>query len=343
MTPSPVPPPPPLEPPDAGARVPAWAFDLLAVTIAAALGAALWLAGATLDPTARDQVHDLSLSIRIRELRSLSDGNRHPLFPALLAPFAGRDPGFQTRALIAGIVVTMGVAFAIYRSASKVYSRALGLSALVLLLIELRLQGRRICPEPLVAGLLIAGVAVLARARGGGRPVRTTFAGGGVLGLAWLAKGSATLALAAAVAHVLTSGEGRARRVGALLAGFALAASPLIAWNVSQGHGPLYNVNSAHVMWEDGWDGDLDKRSVATAATWWASHTAADGVGRLARGLVGQRGVERIPARGESVSIDIDEDGIAHCDGMQLCELPSKDPSHGRSLACGYDNDVGIL
>ncbi len=169
--------------------MPGWALDLLALTVAAALGSALWLAGATLDPTARDQVHDLSLAIRIREWRSLSDGNRHPLFPALLAPFAGRDPGFQIRALVAGIIVTIVAAFAIYRSASRVYARSLGLVALVLLLIELRLQGRRICPEPLLAGLLIVGVSVLARARGSLRPVRATFAAGAVFGLAWLDEG----------------------------------------------------------------------------------------------------------------------------------------------------------
>ena len=276
----------------AGRAVPSWAWDALAIALAVTLGAALWLEGAHLDPTARDQVHDLSLAIRIREGRALSDGNRHPLFPALLAPFAGRDPAFQTRALMVGVGVGVLSLLAVYVAAAKVFSRRLGVVAVLALLIEFRLQGRRICPEPLAAGLLAVGVALLAWARAGPKPLRWTFAGGAVLGLAWLTKGSATLALGAAALWTITSGGARARRLGLLCAGFVVAAWPLMAWNVSQGHGPLYNVNSAHVMWEDGWDGDLDKRTIATPATWWAGHSMREGVSRWATGLVTQRGIE---------------------------------------------------
>jgi len=278
---------------------------VLAASIALALGGWLWLEGAHLDPTARDQVHDLSLAIRIREGRSLSDGNRHPLFPALLAPFAGRDPDFQTRALIVGIVVTVLAVFTVHRAAAKVYGRALGVGAIAVLIVEFRLQGRRICPENLVAAWLAVSAACLStgagRAREPGRAASWwTLAGGAALGLAWLTKGSATLSLAAAVGWLATTRgatwRGRVGRVGWLLAGFVLTAWPLMAWNVHEGRQPLYNVNSAHVMWEDAWDGDLDKRTTATLSTWWAAHSVMDGVRRLSTGLVSQRGIEFVYA-----------------------------------------------
>lgn len=291
----------------AGGGVPGWLWDVLVASIALALGGWLWIEGAHLDPTARDQVHDLSLAIRIREGRSLSDGNRHPLFPALLAPFAGRDPDFQTRALIVGIVVTVLAVFAVHRATAKVYGRALGVLTVVVLIVEFRLQGRRICPENLIAGWLAVSAACLSTGAGrtgaageeatAGRAGRWwTLAGGAALGLAWLTKGSATLSLAAAVGWLATTRgvtwRGRARKVGWLAAGFVLTAWPLMAWNVHEGRQPLYNVNSAHVMWEDAWDGDLDKRTTATLSTWWAAHTVMGGVRRLATGLVTQRGIE---------------------------------------------------
>ena len=74
--------------------------------------------------------------------------------------------------------------------------------------------------------------------------------------------------------------------------GFVVVASPLLAWNLSEGHAPTFNVNSAHVMWEDAWDEGLDLRSTATASAWFAHHGPTDALARLARGLVAQRGVE---------------------------------------------------
>src|SRR4029453_6497118 len=81
-------------------------------------------------------------------------------------------------------------------------------------------------------------------------------------------------------------------------AGFAVVASPLLVWNVSQGRSPTFNVNSAHVMWEDAWDVELDQRSEATPSSWWGSHRARDAIERevAGLGLLGreraQRGIE---------------------------------------------------
>ncbi|HVG94930.1 MAG TPA: hypothetical protein VND21_10820, partial [Planctomycetota bacterium] len=271
----------------------AWSAYLLAAAVALAFGAWCLLLTANLDPTARDQVHDLSLAIRIGEGTSLSDGNRHPLYPATLAPWASRDPSFFGDARLVSVVLAAISLLAVHVAVSRAFSPALGLLTMLGVLLEFRLQARRLCPEPLFAALLVLAASTLSRAAASRRPVFATASAGALTGAAWLAKGSATLSLAAAALHVLFSGGRRGPlRVGALLLGFVVLASPLLAWNVSQGRSPWFNVNSAHVMWEERWDVDLDRRSTATPRTWLAAHDPGDALARLADGLTRQRGVE---------------------------------------------------
>ncbi|MFO0932861.1 MAG: hypothetical protein U1E39_09135 [Planctomycetota bacterium] len=265
----------------------------LLVVLAMAFGALVHAGTATLSPTARDQVHDLSLALRIRDGEALSDGNRHPLFPALLAPVARRSPGFFDDACLVASVVAALAWLAVGGAAASVAGAATGLVAALAVVLEFRLQARRVCPEPLLAGLLAIAAARAATAAAASRPLRALAAAGGWLGLAWLTKGSALLSLGATLAVVVaTGGPGRARRAAAVFVGFVLVASPLLAWNVAHGRSPVFNVNSAHVMWEDAWDVELDARSTATPASYLDAHGVAGAVARLGRGLATQRGLE---------------------------------------------------
>src|SRR5439155_10437836 len=148
---------------------------------------------------------DLALSIRIREGTALSDGNRHPLFPAFLAPLARRAPGFFTDARAVSAVLTAFVLCLFYRLVSRAYSKRLALLAAALWLFELRFEARRVCPEPLVAGLLVAAAAALARAPSAPRRPLAYLVAGAWTGVAWLAKGSAILMLPAFGLHLVAA------------------------------------------------------------------------------------------------------------------------------------------
>ncbi|MBL9086760.1 MAG: hypothetical protein JNM10_06425 [Planctomycetia bacterium] len=269
------------------------AFLGLLCVAALTFGTLVHAGTASLSPTARDQVHDLSLALRLREGTALSDGNRHPLFPALLAPVARRAPAFFDDACLVASVVA-GLAWAaVGLAAGRVAGAAAGLVVALGVVLEFRLQARRVCPEPLLAGLLAVAAARTATAGAAARPLRAFGVAGGVLGLAWLTKGSALLSVLATLATVATTGGARrARRVGAVLLGFVVVASPLLVWNVAHGRSPVFNVNSAHVMWEDAWDVELDARSTATPASYLARHGVEGALRRLGDGLRTQRGLE---------------------------------------------------
>jgi 4-amino-4-deoxy-L-arabinose transferase-like glycosyltransferase len=282
----------PLPSSDPAARAPRaarlWLAALVSVFVAHA-----WHATASLPATARDQTADLLLALRMREEGVVSDGNRHPLLPAFLAPLARRDPSYFVEARAVSVVLS-GAAVALAGLATAaVFGRGVALLAVALALLEFRFHARRIAPEPLVAGLVVAGAMALAKGAGARRPLLLAFAAGVALGLAWLAKGTAILSLAAALLWLpFARGRPRARTAGALLLGFALAGSPLLLWNVARHGSPFHNANTSHVFWEDAWDADLDRRSTATAADWFARHDAGDAARRLADGATRQKGVE---------------------------------------------------
>src|SRR5204863_269753 len=101
-------------------------------------------------------------------------------------------------------------------------------------------------------------------------------------GAAWCAKGSALLALPVFALHAISARGRKGLGEAALVVlGFSAAASPLLVANAQAFGSPLYDVNTAHVAWEDGWDQDLDRTSTATMSSWLEGHSLADGVSRL--------------------------------------------------------------
>jgi hypothetical protein len=255
--------------------------------------AAVYVRGADLDPTARDQNADLAQAIRVREQGQLTDGSRSPLLPVLLAPMARRSPDFFVDARLVSVVLAALALLGCYLAVRKTFSPALALVASIVFLIEWRFQARRICPEPLLALFLVLATAVLAHIPSARTPRLLAGLAGGLLGLAWLAKGSALLSVFVALVW-LVGWQGRRGlvRAGVLLVGFVFAGSPLIAFNLAHDRWPLANASSDHVMWEDAWDQDLDRTSNATLGTYLETHDLGDIVGRLGHGLLHQKAVE---------------------------------------------------
>jgi 4-amino-4-deoxy-L-arabinose transferase-like glycosyltransferase len=283
---------PPLPLPDArpsGGR----RLDALFLGVVCLFCAWIYAITADLPASARDQVPDMALALRMSESGALSDGNRHPLLPALLAPFAKRDPRFMVSARLVALAATAASLLLVYVAAARVFSRPLALLSAFLFLFELRFHARRIAPEPILAGLLALSTSVLVRPPGKSSEALGTAVGGALLGLAWLAKGTALLSVAAALLWLVFSRGRRAVALGsALVAGFVAAAIPLLAFNAARYGSPLYNANTTHVMWEDGWDSELDRRTTATPGSWLERHDLGDAARRLATGLVRQKGVE---------------------------------------------------
>jgi len=272
----------------------AWRRPLaLAAGLILLFTAATYVRGAALDPTARDQAADMGAALRIREGGRFFDGSRSPLFPALLAPLASRSPDFFVRARLVSVALAACCALAVLAAAARVFGAGTGLFGAFVFLFEWRFQARRICPEPLVALLLVGATFLLAERERCRRPGLFALGAGALLGLAWMAKGSALLSLAACAGFLLVAGR-RPRLPAALLllTGFALTGAPLLVSSTRQFGSPLFNASSSHVMWEERWDQELDLRSTATARSYFAQHTPGEFAARLLHGLLHQKAVE---------------------------------------------------
>jgi hypothetical protein len=267
------------------------------VAVVLLFAAGIYVRGGTLDPTARDQTADLTTALRIHEGGFTWNGNRSPLLPLLLAPFARRDPAFFVAARLLSVLLAALCALALYAACARTWSPALGLWATVGFLFELRFQARRICPEPLVALLVILATWAFAAREESARPRRLALLAGVLLGLGWMAKGSALLALGAlGLWALLASRRRRVEAVVLLALGFTLGGAPLLVFNARHFGTPLYNANSAHVMWEDAWDVDLDQTSRASLGSYAAHHDLGDAAARLLHGLGRQKAVEWVYA-----------------------------------------------
>jgi len=273
------------------------ALHALAACLVLLFAALVYRQGATLDPTARDQAADMNAALRIREGGPLSDGSRSPLFPALLAPFASRSESFFVDARLVSVVLPALAALVLYAASARVFGAWIALLGMIGFLFELRFQARRICPEPLVALLIVGATLFFAEGEERGRRRVLALGAGLLLGMAWMAKGTALLSLAAFVAVALALLR-RPRLGGALLllAGFLAGGAPLLLFNGAHFGSPFFNASSTHVMWEDAWDQDLDRTSTATAKGYLETHRPAEILRRLFHGLFHQKAVEWIYA-----------------------------------------------
>jgi hypothetical protein len=237
-----------------------------------------------------DQSAYLKIGLDIRRGIALTDGNRHPLFPGLLAPFAQRGWSYFTTAKLLNLAIAMLTLLVSYWIARKVSSIPAALLTVVLLSHAHRFldSAAKVVVEPLLT--LIVVVVWFLVWEGQGSVVYWGLAGLGA-GLAYLAKGTGQIVLIAFLAaSVSLYGRRVLRRRGVwlFLAGYVVLASGLWLYNALHYGNPFYSFSTTHAMWLDTWEDRYvaDSSRLPTMITYLQSHSLQQIAQRLSNGLV---------------------------------------------------------
>ncbi|MBN1937046.1 MAG: glycosyltransferase family 39 protein [Anaerolineae bacterium] len=248
--------------------------------------------------SAWDQGSYLRLGLQIRHWLALTDGNRHPLLPLLLAPFARPDIGYFTWAKVLSLVLGLAGLLIVYWTARRTLTPPWAAAATLLLAANThyRIAAGYVDAEVLFVSLTLLGWQQMAQTaqravENHPRAARSALIAGLLCGLAYLSKGTATLlALAFGLTLLLVFGIGVLKRrfVWAYAAGFALIAAPLWIYNLRAYGNPLYNINTTHVMWLDHWDARFTfaPSELPTALTYLQTHAWPEIAARLLGGLL---------------------------------------------------------
>jgi hypothetical protein len=240
-----------------------------------------------------DQDLDLTLGLKIRHFEALSDGYHHPLLPALVAPFAEKQLSYFAKAKLVNIAIGAVTFWVI----AWVGLHLVGPTATFLTLAAfspgLSNKSAEFTAEPLL--LLLTVLTFYWLVRGFEQPKFWTMAGISA-GLAYLTKGSGLLL---PIAYALTVFRGAPKmvltpRFWLFPLAFVLVASPLLVYNWQVFGSPIFNTNTAHVIWLDYTEEQMimfDK-GPPTMFSYIATHSLGDILYRLFKGLVIVRGVE---------------------------------------------------
>lgn len=246
-----------------------------------------------------DQGAYLALSLAQKEARYLTDGNRHPLYSALLIPLAERTPLFFANARWVSFAI--GLSLILILVFREVRSRANLTAAIVAAaFFSSHVQMVRTLSEIWCEGLLYLLLFLLWSSCESNHskcgidtpPVRTnllfvfTFGQGCLAGLLYLTKGTG-LQIAALFWLVLYFYSRSKRLVLLSLFGFLLTSLPLLVWNLEEYGKPFYNFASTHNMWFDEADEIWyeNPEQLPTLATYLQTHTTRDILSRLINGL----------------------------------------------------------
>ena len=260
------------------------------------------------DLQAGDQGAYLQLALDQKEGRALTDGNRHPLYSALLIPLAERKVAFFSRAR--WVDFRLGVGF----SAGHPVGRMEGGTSPVFGLLRVGLPWptqpdvsdpvRGIWCEPLLyllVYLLWWGLDRCGDQSGNPtprsetteRPVRAKHGSlpawvgmGAVAGLAYLTKGTGlqVAALFYLTAFVLIKDR---KKILFSIATFLVVIAPLLVWNIRTYQDPLYSFASTHNMWFDEADEIWynDPSTLPTLGSYLHTHSGGQILTRAARGI----------------------------------------------------------
>ena len=237
-----------------------------------------------------DQSAYMRLALRIREGVELTDGNRNPLYPAILALFAQREWSFFTAAKLLNLVIATLTLLAVYWAVKRISSVHAALFTVFLLsetdcFLE---SASKTIVEPLLTLIVFATWFLLWKGRG---TIRWWGLAGVGAGLAYLAKGTGSiLPIAFVLASVLIYGKGvfRQRAVWAFLGGYAALAAVLWVNNTLVYGNPFYSIHTAHRLWLDQWQEKYvsDSSQLPTAISYLQTHGLALVAQRLLEGLV---------------------------------------------------------
>lgn len=239
-----------------------------------------------------DQSADLQLGIQIRHFQVLSDGNRHPLLPALVAPFAKADLRYFAEAKLVNVAIGALAFWVVAWVGLRWVGPGPTFLALMALSPGLSDKSAEFTVEPLL--LLLVTLTAYWLVKGFERPALWALAGA-CGGLAHLTKGSAPLLLLTYAVSVLWLAPTWVITPRFLLFPllYGVVASPLLVYNWRVFGSPFFNHNTAHEMWLDA-NGQLSIFGYGppTIFSYLATHTARQIIGRLLQGLVRVRGIE---------------------------------------------------
>jgi hypothetical protein len=245
------------------------------------------------NPNRGDQDLDLTLGLKIRHFEALSDGYHHPLLPALIAPFAEKTLTYFAKAKLVNVAIGALAFWVITWVGLGLVGPTPTFLALVAIAPGLSNKSAELTAEPLL--LLLIALTFYWLVRGFAQPKFWAFAGAAA-GLAYLTKGSGLLLL---IAYALTVVRGAPKlvltpRFWLFPLTFALVASPLLAYNWQVFGSPIFNYNTAHVIWLDYTEEQMIMfdRGLPTMSSYLATHSLADVLRRFLKGLVIVRGVE---------------------------------------------------
>lgn len=237
-----------------------------------------------------DQSAYLRIGLDIRRGIALTDGNRHPLYPGLLAPFAQPEWSYFTTAKLLNLTIATLTLLVTYWISRKVSGIPAALLTVVLLSHAHRFldSAAKVVVEPLLT--LIVIVVWFLVWEGRGSVVYWGLAGLGA-GLAYLAKGTGQIVLLAFLAaSVLLYGKEvlRKRGVWFFVAGYVVLASGLWLYNAFRYGNPFYSFSTTHAMWLDTWEERYmaDSSRLPTMITYFQSHSLQQIGQRLSNGLV---------------------------------------------------------
>ncbi len=245
------------------------------------------------NPNKGDQDLDLTLGLNIRHFEALSDGYHHPLLPALIAPFAEKHLIYFAKAKLVNIAIGAVAFWVIAWVGLRLAGPIPTFLTLVAISPGLSNKSAEFTAEPLL--LLLTVLTFYGLVNGFERPKLWTMAGI-FAGLAYLTKGSGLLLL---IVYALTVFRGAPKVVFTMhfwlfpLA-FGVVAAPLLIYNWQVFGSPIFNYNTAHVIWLDYTEEQMimfDTRP-PTMLSYIATHGLSDVLRRLFKGFVIVRGVE---------------------------------------------------
>jgi len=235
-----------------------------------------------------DQRSFLNLGLSIRAGKKLSDGNRHPLFPALLALLARREWAYFTRAKLLSLGLGALSLLLIFWLTRRLRGSEVALGVILLLSVNHAFahQSSHIMAEPLLVGLFF--LAWYLTAQGFARQW-LWIAAGAAAGLAYLTKATGQLLPIAFLPTVLLVYGRRVRQawrgVAGYVAAYGLVAAPLWAYNLAQYGNPLYNYTTTHAMWFDTWEDKYAQDRLPTLGSYLRTHSLAEMLSRQWAGL----------------------------------------------------------
>jgi hypothetical protein len=220
------------------------------------------------------------------------EDNRPPLYQMLLASFVDDTPGAFARAKLVELVVALLLVATVMVAVGRAFSRAVAAGSVVLLCLMPVMPdyGARLMHDLLFCAVTFAAVSAIAawQERGAAR----WLAAGGIIGLAFLTKGSGHLLWLPLLVTAFVHHRGRLWRqpvIYAAAAGFFATAFFLLIRNAKLWGNPFYNVNSAEV-WVDSWREALVMRLTPERAQlglgWYLRHhTLVNLASKLGRGF----------------------------------------------------------